>query len=500
MSKKVIVIGAGIAGLSLGLYLLKSGFDVKIFEMNDKCGGLCTTTKKKNYLFESCLYWVFGTSSTSSLNKIWKELGVIQNCQFINFEEYMRLEYDNGKIFKVYSNLEKLLQEFKKISPEDSKILNNLFYDAKKLSEFNLPFEKPISLWNLKDYWINLKKVAPFIHLFFKYKNLSIKDFTKKLKSNTLKKVFLDLMDFFPDYPMLMCLLIFSSMDMGNANYPQGGSLFLAQTIEKEINSINDDCILYNNEVEKIIIENQKATGIILKNGEKHYSDYVVSCSDGYNTLFNMIGKQYVPKRLAQKYKTTPIFHSYMQIAFGVNRDMSNEPQFVVYKFKDYFKIGNKTVDNIRIRHYCFNTNFADNGKSSLVITFDGEYEYWNDLYNESYEKYQSEKERVAKKIINILDGKFPNIKNQIEMVDVATPKTFEKFTKNLKGSAEGWAVNCKTLNEHFPYQIKKINNFYMAGHWTNINGGIITAAITARQVAQLICHNEKNKFIGESI
>jgi phytoene dehydrogenase-like protein len=215
------------------------------------------------------------------------------------------------------------------------------------------------------------------------------------------------------------------------------------------------------------------------------------------NTIFNMLDGKYGSGKLKCQYKELPIFHSYMQVSFGINSDLSQEHQFIVYRFNKPIIIGDSKIDNIRIRHYCFNEHFAPKGKSSLVVTFNSDYNYWNRLYTQDLNQYYSEKERVKDELIDVLDKRFEGIGDQIEMVDIATPKTFERYSGNRNGSAEGWGVTQKTLTASFQYTLKGLDNFYMAGHWTNINGGIMTASITARQVAQLICDKESVRFQG---
>ena len=47
MTKKVIVIGAGIAGLSAGCYARMNGYDAEIYEAHTQPGGLCTSWKRQ---------------------------------------------------------------------------------------------------------------------------------------------------------------------------------------------------------------------------------------------------------------------------------------------------------------------------------------------------------------------------------------------------------------------------------------------------------------------
>ncbi len=61
MDKSVIIIGAGIGGLSTGCYAQMNGYKTRIFEMGDKPGGLCTAWQRKGYIIDGCLHWLVGS-------------------------------------------------------------------------------------------------------------------------------------------------------------------------------------------------------------------------------------------------------------------------------------------------------------------------------------------------------------------------------------------------------------------------------------------------------
>ena len=50
--KKVVVLGAGLSGLSCAYKLLQSGVDVTILEKEKEIGGLARTIKYKDFLFD----------------------------------------------------------------------------------------------------------------------------------------------------------------------------------------------------------------------------------------------------------------------------------------------------------------------------------------------------------------------------------------------------------------------------------------------------------------
>ncbi|HPI17384.1 MAG TPA: NAD(P)/FAD-dependent oxidoreductase [Mesotoga sp.] len=76
---KLIVIGAGIAGLSAGIYGRLNGFDTEIYEMHTQPGGECTGWKRNGYYFDGCIHWLLGTKRGSSLNKVWREVGALDD-------------------------------------------------------------------------------------------------------------------------------------------------------------------------------------------------------------------------------------------------------------------------------------------------------------------------------------------------------------------------------------------------------------------------------------
>ena len=75
MNKKneIIVIGAGVAGLTAGIYALKLGYHVHLFEKNPTPGGECTGWDRQGCHIDNCIHWLIGTTPGTDLNKLYKE-------------------------------------------------------------------------------------------------------------------------------------------------------------------------------------------------------------------------------------------------------------------------------------------------------------------------------------------------------------------------------------------------------------------------------------------
>jgi phytoene dehydrogenase-like protein len=132
-------------------------------------------------------------------------------------------------------------------------------------------------------------------------------------------------------------------------------------------------------------------------------------------------------------------------------------------------------------------------------VVLNSSYAYWKKLYL-TYEIYQAEKERIAGVLADQIEKRFSGFKKQIEVIDVATPMTFERYTGTWQGfqasvpgpkfrvflnilRGKGW---CRTL--------PGLKNFYMIGQWAG-DIGLTTAAIGGRNVIQQICKSNGKHF-----
>jgi len=128
-------------------------------------------------------------------------------------------------------------------------------------------------------------------------------------------------------------------------------------------------------------------------------------------------------------------------------------------------------------------------------VAFETSYDYWKKL-RENPEAYKAEKEKIADDVIAGLEERFPGITAQVEMRDVATPITWERYTGNWRGAYEGWMFDAKSLMSSMKKTLPGLKNFYMAGQWVNPGGGMPTAAMSGRQTIQMICKADARKFI----
>ena len=86
--KKIIIIGAGITGLCSGIFLLKKGYEVSIYEKNDFAGGCCTGWERNGYYIDNCMHWLTGTNQHTRNFKLWKSVGALKETSNLYQGEY----------------------------------------------------------------------------------------------------------------------------------------------------------------------------------------------------------------------------------------------------------------------------------------------------------------------------------------------------------------------------------------------------------------------------
>lgn len=101
----------------------------------------------------------------------------------------------------------------------------------------------------------------------------------------------------------------------------------------------------------------------------------------------------------------------------------------------------------------------------------------------------------IADAVIAVLDRKIGDIKDRVEVVDVATPATFHRYTNNWRGNYEGWLPAPGALMLNLSKELPGLSDFYQVGQWVGPGGGLPTAIRTGRGIAQIICHKAGKPF-----
>ncbi len=491
--KSILIIGAGIAGMSAGCYGQMNGYRTQIFEMHDLPGGLCTAWKRKGYTIDGCLHWLVGSSPGVGFHRIWQELGAIQGRRMVDHDVFLRIEGSGGKAFILYSDIDRFERHLKELAPQDTAVIEELTTAARTCAKYDLPVDKAPELYRTIDGIGFLIRSFGFIRLMSKWKKVTVEEFAQRFSDPFLREALTRIADL-PGFPMAGLIMILAWLQRKSAGYPIGGSLEFSRAIERRYRELGGE-IQYHSPVRKIIVEQDTAVGVRLADGTEHRGDIIISAADGHATIFDMLGGKYTNSKVRGFYDTLPTFPPIVQVALGVNRTFEGMPSSIVYLLDKPINIAGQERKYFGVLIGNFDPTLAPAGKTVLKTIFMSDYGYWKKLQQDPLQ-YAVEKDRIAEQFIALLDERWPGLAAQVEMRDVATPMTWERYTGNWKGSMEGWMVTEKTLP---PFRMSRtlpgLRNFYMAGQWVEPGGGVPPAAMSGRNLMQIICKRNRKKF-----
>ena len=502
--KSVIIIGAGIAGLAAGCYGQMNGYSTQIFEMHNLPGGLCTSWRRKGYTFDGCIHYLVGSRPSSDFYDLWAELGAVQNLSLVEHEFVERAIFQDGRQFTLYCEVDRLEAHMKAISPADAGQVEELVDAVRLFSRFEIPWRKPVGLLSAADKVRIGFKLLPFLRSMKRWNRTSLQDFVDQLSSPLLRESLL-LMAGTGDAPVLALIMTLAFHNKGDAAFPDGGSLKFASSIRERYRELGGK-LHYHARVVEILLEGAgsaqngpgeryRAVGLRLADGSEHRADYVISAADGRTTIYEMLGGRFLDDEIRRTYDEVPRWQPWVQVSLGVARDLSGEPSPAVYELAEPIRLAHKAQRGLKFRHYCGDPTMAPAGKSVIVVTFEGsDYAYWKELYADPV-RYAAEKERVADEVIDRLESYFPGLRDQVEVVDVASPMTYKRYTGNWQGSPMGWKITGFGMGKAMPQTLPGLDNFFMAGQWVEPGGGLPGVARTGRNVVQMLCRQAKRRF-----
>jgi phytoene dehydrogenase-like protein len=492
MQKKVIIIGGGVAGLSAGIYGELNGYTTEILEMHSLPGGQCTAWKRKDYTFDYCIHWLVGSSS-GPFHEIWKETGALdEHTRIWDPETYVTLRMPDGDDFIIYADIDRWEQYLVDLAPRDSKPIARMCNDMRRMSTMHM-FEDPSFRRSVLDYLRFIVKSGPALRLFMKYGKTSLLDYFKKLdfQNDLLKERLMVIAGSMEDFSAVAFLFVLLWFSQKNAGYPIGGSMPFTMRMAEKYRSLGG-VFTGKSRVEKIIMNGNRAVGVRLTDGTIKHADYIIGACDLHALMYDMLDGKYVTPRIKKAFAEWPLFKPIVQVSFGINRPIESE--FHTYQvIAPGVTIGSTAlVSGYGISNYNHDPVLTPEGKCVMKLLFDSPFELWENLKGE---EYRAEKEKIAADATEKLEMLYPDVKGNIEVVDVATPLTDIRYTGVYRGAYEGFMPASKNMTKTLGCTVKGLDHFYLAGQWLFPGGGLPPSAQSGKWLFQLITKKDRKKF-----
>lgn len=491
--KKIIIVGAGIAGLTAGVYARQSGFETTIYESHSIPGGASTSWRRKGYLFEGGMHWLTGSSPKTALHKLWRETGALDdNTPIYNRDPFHIYEQDGQRVC-LYRDIEKLKAHLLAFSPEDEKEINILCKDLKKFTKMDMPVTdiKGVKVKNKTSFhFTSLFSMLPALMRMPFYAGQSSEEYAMRYKSPLLQQLFRSIVG--EENSASGLIFTLTTLASGDGGYPQGGSLGMASRMAKKFVSLGGK-IQYNTVIDKIIVKDGRATGVKI-NGKEISADAVIITQDtlaAIDTLFETPLNEPWAERMRSE--TKPMLNTF--ICLGVKADLLDIPENIEFPADTPFFCGGQEIRNIGMNNYATYPGYAPEGCTALTSAIMGDsYDWWKKQKESG--TYESEKEKLAEAFIGALAKKYPQIEGKVEVWDVATPLTYERYLHSYKGSWMSFMGKGSKM-ESYPTKPESIANLYFAGQRLMVPGGLPVAVETGRKAVQYLCLDTDTVFQG---
>lgn len=480
----VIVIGAGMGGLSVATYLAQQGYSVLVSERHYYPGGYAHSFKRQKYTFDAAVRIVAGAEKHGLLHELLDKAGLAGKLPFIQLPEVFTAIYPEHR-FTVPRHTEGLIETYSRLFPNQKEGIVKLVHEMKEI------YNATIELLNARDPFHVMSNQVIMKYRYMTFHDLLLKYLTDEKAVYT----FAALWSYYGAPPTRGSALYFAYAIMSyfqeDIYYLKGSFQQLADGLVSRIEECGGEVCL-RNEVKKIVVEDKKAKGILLQTGEYVEAPIVICNGDMKKMVHELVGEEHFPSRYVKRLSEMTVALSAFEVFIGTDLplesyDLAHET--FIYNCYDYSKLYEKhsNLKEFGVEGLCglaiscptlADPDLAPQGKHTAILTTLVPYDIGAD-WKEEKPKYQEALIRMAEKAI-------PDLSRHLDFVESGTPLTMERYTNNSQGATYGWEQNMKQMTSR-PQHGTSISGLYVSGHWTDPGGGVVSAMLSGYKLYQKI-------------
>ena len=477
--KSIMIIGGGVSGLSAGIFGLLNGFNVSICEKHSVLGGNLTGWNRKGYHIDNCIHWLTGTNPKSKDYLNWKKLNAFNDSDIVNLDSFYTAFDENGNKISLYSDLEKTKSEMINLSKIDEEEIVSFINGVNEIKMI-LGFAGENCNLNGSLYQ-NLKGAINLL----RYYNLSLGDLSNRFKHPLLKRVITGFIE--KPYSSLALMFAYATFSGKNGGVIKGGSLKVAQNLVNRFKSLGG--VIYSkSEVIDVKTTDGEIKNITLSDGKVISSNYYIFATDIETTYYKLL-KLPMPKSLNKRLNSNKMIR-FSSIHTAISCDEQNLPfhnEAIIPVSEEYKSIIG--LNNLAIREFSYQKSFAPNGKNilqTMTLCNESTAKEWI-LLKDDIEKYTYKKQEFFKAVISCIEKFFPSLKGKLEIIDVWTPLTYNRYFGEKNGSYMSYILPPKTILAPCSNKIKGVKNGIICSQWLQPIGGLPIALNSGKRGIETI-------------
>ncbi|MGR9045054.1 MAG: phytoene desaturase family protein [Gammaproteobacteria bacterium] len=486
--QRVVVIGAGLGGLSAAISLATEGFTVDLVEKNDKVGGKLNILHKNGFTFDL-------GPSILTMPHIFETLFARAGKNMRDYVEIERVEphwrnfFEDGTVVDLTPDKGAMRRELDKLGPGTAAEFEQFMAYSKRLCEETEAgyFAKGLdSFWELIRYYGPLHSLLNFD--VFRSMDQGVRRFIKDPKLADILNYFIKYVGSSPyDAPALMNLLPHVQFEYGLWTV-KGGMYGLARAMERLARELGV-MIRLDTEVAEVLREGSRATGIRLEDGEVMPADIVVSNMEVIPAMQRLLNS---PKSALNKMRRFAPSCSGLVLHLGVDRIY---PQLAHHNFfysdnpREHFDAifhGPRLSEDPTI--YLVAPVKSDPGQAPAgceIIKVLPHIPHLDPAHPFTEEDYRALRERV---LIKLERMGLTDLRQHIVTEEFWTPYDIEARYYSNRGSIYGVVADrFKNLGFKAPQRSAELSNLYFVGGSVNPGGGMPMVTLSGQLVRDKI-------------
>ena len=480
--KTVLIIGGGLGGLVTGAILSKEGYKVTVLEKNTIIGGGLQTFKRHGVSFATGMHIFGGFNEGGNLKQIFDYLDITEKLHLQptdqNSCDVVTIAEDNATYY-LPKGKENFIKYLSDIFPEEAGNIRNYIEKLFELSQ-----EEDLFYLRESSPTPNIMKLSDD---FLKPYNSLI---DKHISNPKLKRLLAYLSPLFggvEDMTPAFLNALLSVLHINGTFQFVDGSQQLADLLAEVIEN-GGGKVIANEEVVKINVDNHLITDVLTKNGNTYHAQSYISDVHP-DVLLKVISDDAFPTAFKKRIHSIPESSSSFKVYIKFK-----EKSFKYINHPCYYIDNQKDWPN---QFMCVTPPVESQGEfaETMIVISPMDFEQvkqWEDTKTgHRGEEYELWKHQMTKKLLDLVEKIYPEIRGGIEFSFASSPLTIRDFYGNKNGSNYGFQKDSNDLMLSQMSVFTKVKNLFLTGQNVNIHG-FCGVSITAIETAEAIVgHNE---------
>jgi prolycopene isomerase len=483
----VIVVGAGVGGLTAAALLARAGRRVLVVERHDRVGGYAHAFRRGRYWFDSSVHLVGGCAPVPGghgvVQRVLSTLGAAPRLRFVRIDPCYAVRLPGQPEFRAPLGLDEFVEAHARRFPRERKGLRDLVQEcwqaraeAQRATELASPFDV-----------IQAPERFPTL---LRYRRATLAQvMADHVTDPVARATFAALWPYLGLPPSRVSFLYWSTM---LTSYVADGAFYCRGTFQSFANALaaaveaHGGEVLLRSPVRRIRVDAGRCRGVTLENGQRVDAPLVISNADARQTFEELVGpaERCAPESLALERRRPSVSALVVYCAgafdpteFGLGHetfcyqhlDFDVEFHGVLAGQPSWFSA---TLPSLA------DPGLAPSGEHLLTLT--------TLVAADASRAWRAEKEARGAQLLALAERALPGLRRHLSFVEAATPRTFERYTRNTGGALYGWEMSPAQVGPARLPPATHVEGLLLAGHWTQPGGGIVGVVSSGVQAARL--------------